>query len=106
MVRSDDERIMLCALDYDSPETVTVNDLVYTRTTDGWQLHKSSYPKLRIAPDTLAKRVEAAGLAVTHHAPEPNGMWTTVASAVCRVCPINGVSGGSVSRFQRPASGR
>ncbi|MBB4931721.1 SAM-dependent methyltransferase [Lipingzhangella halophila] len=80
-VRSDDERIMLCALDYDSPETVTVNDLVYTRTTDGWQLHKSSYPKLRIAPGTLAKRVEAAGLVVTHHAPESNGMWSTVAAS-------------------------
>lgn len=80
-VRSDDERIMLCALDYDSPETVTVNDLVYTRTAEGWQLHKSSYPKLRIAPDALAERIEAAGLVVTHHAPEPNGMWLTVAAS-------------------------
>ncbi|MCP2237272.1 class I SAM-dependent methyltransferase [Prauserella halophila] len=80
-VRSDDERIMLCALDYDTPETVTVNDLVYTRTAEGWELHKSSYPKLRIAPDTLVQRIEAAGLTVTHHAPESNGMWSTVAAS-------------------------
>ena len=50
-VRSDDERIMLCALDCDAAETVTANDLVYTRSAEGWQLHKSSYQKLRIAPD-------------------------------------------------------
>lgn len=80
-VRSDDERIMLCALDYDSPETVTVNDLVHVRTGEGWQLHKSSYPKLRLAPEKLAQRIETAGLTVTHHAPESNGMWTTVASS-------------------------
>ncbi len=73
-VASDDARIMLCALDYDSPEAVTVNDLVYTRTPEGWQLHKSSYPKLRIAADALAERIEALGFTVTHHAPEPNGM--------------------------------
>lgn len=80
-VRSDADRIMLCALDYDTPDTVTVNDLVYTRTADGWQLHKSSYPKLRLAPDTLTDRIETAGLAVTHHAPEPDGMWATVATS-------------------------
>lgn len=80
-VRSDDERIMLCALDYGSPGTVTVNDLVYTRTDEGWQLHKSSYSKLRIAPEALVQRIETAGLTVTHHAPEPNGMWTTVAAS-------------------------
>ncbi|WP_219632551.1 class I SAM-dependent methyltransferase [Haloechinothrix aidingensis] len=80
-VRSDEDRIMLCALDYDSPETVTVNDLVYIRTSDGWHLHKSSYPKLRIAPDALVARIDAAGLTVTHHAPDSNGMWATVACA-------------------------
>ncbi|GAA4900630.1 class I SAM-dependent methyltransferase [Streptomonospora salina] len=78
-VRSDSDRIMLCALDYDSPDRVTVNDLVYTRTPTGWQLHKSSYPKLRIAPDDLVKRLESAGFSVTHHAQQPGGMWTTAA---------------------------
>lgn len=78
-VRSEPDRIMLCALDYDDLDTVTVNDLVYTRTAEGWELHKSSYPKMRIAPDALAKRIEAAGLAVSHHTPESNGMWSTVA---------------------------
>lgn len=78
-VRSDSDRIMLCALDYGSPDSVTVNDLVYTRTAEGWQLHKSSYPKLRIDPDDLAQRIEAAGLSITHHVPDPSGMWSTVA---------------------------
>ncbi len=78
-VRSDSERIMLCALDYESPDKVTVNDLVYTRTTTGWELHKSSYPKLRIAPDRLVERLKTAGLSVTHHEQQAGGMWTTAA---------------------------
>ncbi len=78
-VRSDSDRIMLCALDYDDPERVTVTDLVYTRTPEGWELHKSSYPKLRIAPDDLVELIEAAGLSVTNHAQQANGMWATAA---------------------------
>lgn len=80
-VRSDSEKIMLCALDYDSPDRVTVNDLVYTRTPAGWELHKSSYPKLRIAPDTLVKQIEATGMSITQHEQQAGGMWTTVAQS-------------------------
>ncbi len=78
-VRSDPDRIMLCALDYDEPDRVTVNDLVYTRASQGWELRKSSYPKLRLAPDDLVERIEAAGLSVTHHAQQAGGMWQTAA---------------------------
>ncbi len=78
-VRSDSDRIMLCALEYEDPSRVTVNDLVYTRTLDGWDLHKSSYRKLRIAPDALVEQIEAAGFSVTHHAQQTNGMWATAA---------------------------
>lgn len=78
-VRSDSDRIMLCALDYTSTDTVTVNDLVYVRGPDGWQLHKSSYPKLRIAPHDLCRRIEATGLTVAHHERQTDGMWSTVA---------------------------
>lgn len=78
-VRSDSDRIMLCALDYESPDKVTVNDLVYTRNPTGWELHKSSYPKLRLAPDELVKRLEAAGLSITYHDQQAGGMWTTTA---------------------------
>ncbi len=78
-VRSDSDRVMLCVLDYDDPHTVTVNDLVYTRAAESWTLHKSSYPKLRVSPEDLTERVRAAGLHVTHHARQANGMWATVA---------------------------
>ena len=78
-VRSDADRIMLCALDY-GPETVTTTDLVYVRGADGWQLHKSSYPKLRIEPDWLAEALAGAGLTVTVHQRSPGGMWLTAAT--------------------------
>jgi hypothetical protein len=78
-VRSDEDRIMLCALDF-APERVTVSDLVYTLEEGGWVLDKSSYQKLRVAPDWLAEQLEAAGLAVAHHSPIGRGMWATAAT--------------------------
>ncbi len=70
---------MLCALDYQEPDTVTVNDLVYTHGPEGWELHKSSYPKLRLSPDWLRDQLGAAGLAIVHRDPGAGGMWSTVA---------------------------
>ena len=78
-VRGDEDRIMLCVLDYGRPEAVTVNDLVYERDTEGWTLHKSSYEKLRLAPDWIQAQLEAAGLSIVHHLRQPSGMWSTVA---------------------------
>lgn len=80
-IRSDAERIMLCALDPESERTVTVNDLVYTRGPDGWDLQKSSYTKLRIGPDWLRDRLADAGLSIERHEQLANGMWATVARA-------------------------
>lgn len=71
---------MLCALDYGHRDTVTVNDLVYTRVAAGWELHKSSYRKLRLGPDWLAEQLAAAGFTVSHHGRAASGMWSTVAS--------------------------
>ncbi len=78
-VRSDPDRIMLCALDYERPDSVTVNDLIYTRAPAGWELRKSSYRKLRIGPDRLAKQLAAAGFTIALHSPAATGMWSTVA---------------------------
>ena len=78
-VRADDERIMLCALDYRDAETVIVNDLVYTRGPEGWALSKSSYPKQRLAPDWIREQLSAAGFEVTAHAARPSGLWVTAA---------------------------
>lgn len=47
---------------YPDPDTATVTDLVYTRVDGGWELHKSSYPKLRLAPDWLRNQLTAPGL--------------------------------------------
>lgn len=78
-VRNDPERIMLCVLDYPTADTVTVNDLVWTTTPDdGWTLHKSSYPKLRLSPDWMRDQFAAAGLAIEQHEPNTHGMWSTV----------------------------
>ena len=61
-VRADDQRIMTCFLEYLSPTTVQVHDLVYTHNPTGWTLEKSSYPKLRLSPAQVAQELIAAGL--------------------------------------------
>lgn len=67
-VRSDDHTIMTCFLEYLSPTTVQVHDLIYTRNPTGnpattaWTLEKSSYPKLRLSPSWVSAELTAAGL--------------------------------------------
>ena len=78
-LRADAERIMLCYLEYESSETVRVHDLVYVLSDDGWRLHKSSYPKLRLSPQWLEGALASAGLSVRHHEPSPAGLWATAA---------------------------
>ncbi len=60
-VRSDNERIFTCFLEY-GPERVTVHDLVYEREQEGWSLHKSAYCKLRLDPDAVCGMLAKAGL--------------------------------------------
>jgi SAM-dependent methyltransferase len=79
-IRSDNDRIMLCVLDYPDSDTVTVTDLIYTHVDDGWELHRNSYPKLRLAPDWLCSQLTAAGLQIARHGPGAGGMWQTVAT--------------------------
>lgn len=63
-VRSDENTIMTCFLEYTGPDKVTVYDLVYTRTREGWTLNKSSYHKLRLSADWITRQLETAGLTV------------------------------------------
>jgi SAM-dependent methyltransferase len=71
-VRSDDSTIMTCFLEYDSPDTVQVHDLIYTRQPEtqdtaqppAWTLNKSSYPKLRLSPQFLAAQLAQIGFKV------------------------------------------
>jgi SAM-dependent methyltransferase len=62
-IRSDEDRILTCFLEYVSPSTVQVHDLMYARdsTKKTWALTKSSYPKLRLGAGWVAEELAAAG---------------------------------------------
>jgi SAM-dependent methyltransferase len=68
-VRSDDEKIMTCFLEYES-EHVVVNDIVHVREAQGWRMEKSSYRKLRLSAAWVAEalcdegfRIRSQGMA-------------------------------------------
>lgn len=77
-LRADDDRVMHCFLEAESEQVLRVHDLVWTRDSDGWQLHKSSYPKLRLSPDWIEDRLTAAGFTIGSHQPSQSGLWATV----------------------------
>ncbi|MEJ7646700.1 MAG: class I SAM-dependent methyltransferase [Chryseolinea sp.] len=62
-VRSDENRILTCVLDYDN-EMVNVTDLLHERTETGWKLRVSSYKKVRISTNEVVRKLEAIGLKV------------------------------------------
>jgi SAM-dependent methyltransferase len=76
-VRSDETRILTCFLEY-GPQIVTVHDLLHERTDAGWQLHASSYPKLRLGAGWVADRLGTLRLAVQQDV-TPGGMIRIVA---------------------------
>jgi SAM-dependent methyltransferase len=63
-VRATDDTIMTCFLDYATPDTVQVHDLVHKREAGAWSLNKSSYPKLRLSPAFLTEQLTQAGFKV------------------------------------------
>lgn len=75
-IHADAERIMTCVLDYE-PETVVVNDLLHVREGNAWTMRKSSYRKLRLAPDALA--AELCDLDFTLLRNEPLGRLHAIA---------------------------
>jgi len=60
-IRSHNDRIMTCFLEYTDAETVVVHDLVHTRDRNNWTLNKSSYRKLRLGSEWIAQELSAAG---------------------------------------------
>lgn len=64
-VRADDDRILTCFLEY-LPEVVRVHDLLYHRTSEGWRLEKSWYPKLRLAAADVERWLGEAGFTLAH----------------------------------------
>jgi SAM-dependent methyltransferase len=78
-VRSDADRIMTCFLESESAATIVVHDLIHVRNGSAWTLHKSSYRKLRLAPDWVCGELAAAGFRVQRN--EAAGrLWAITAS--------------------------
>ena len=62
-VRSDNDRILTCFLEY-SPDYVTVHDVLHERNGSIWQLRVSSYRKLRLSPEWVSTTLQANGFTV------------------------------------------
>ena len=64
-VRSDESRIHTCFLE-SVADVVHVHDIIHTRSSDGWTMAVSSYPKLKLPPSTVVRRATVAGLVLVH----------------------------------------
>lgn len=73
-VRSTEDRLLSCFLEYVDEDTVMVHDLLHTRSGGEWHFQVGSYPKLRLAADWLADEARRAGLEVRHAAAGSRGM--------------------------------
>jgi SAM-dependent methyltransferase len=62
-VQSDANRVMVCFLEYE-PQTVIVHDLIHSRDGAGWSMRKSSYRKLRVAPDRVLRQLRGLGFVI------------------------------------------
>jgi SAM-dependent methyltransferase len=60
-VRSDENKIMTCFLEFEDEDSVMVHDLLYLRQESGWSLNKSSYRKLRLGIAWIREELSAAG---------------------------------------------
>ncbi|MGP3989103.1 class I SAM-dependent methyltransferase [Streptomyces sp. 3N207] len=73
-VRSTEDRILTCFLEYVDEDTLLVHDLLHTRDGAGWHLETSAYPKLRLTAGRLEEQCAEVGLRVRHHETGPRGM--------------------------------
>jgi 2-polyprenyl-3-methyl-5-hydroxy-6-metoxy-1,4-benzoquinol methylase len=71
-VKSDDNRILTCFLEY-SVNHVNVTDILYEKAGDKWIMKASSYPKLKLSPETVKQILAESNLAVIHEE-NKNGM--------------------------------
>jgi SAM-dependent methyltransferase len=78
LVRADAKRILTCFLEYGN-EVVIVHDVLTELQNDQWRQTVSSYPKLRLAPDSLAAQLAGLGFKVSRDAAS-NGMVRIVAT--------------------------
>jgi SAM-dependent methyltransferase len=62
-VRSDENRILTCFLEYGG-DRVAVHDLLYEKEQGRWRQRVSSYPKLRLRPEEIVDRMRTLGFDV------------------------------------------
>ena len=62
-VKSDDNRILTCVLDYEK-EHVRVTDLLYEKNETGWEQKISSYKKIRVIPSEISEMLAANNLKI------------------------------------------
>jgi len=62
-VKSDDNRILTCILDYEK-EKVRVTDLLHEKTETGWKQKVSSYFKVRILTNEIIELLESVGFKI------------------------------------------
>ncbi len=79
-VRSDEQRILTCFLEY-AADHVMVYDVLQERQARGWQLSVSGYPKLRLDPAWVRGELAAQGLRVQQDKTQ-NGMIRIIARTV------------------------
>lgn len=79
-VRSTEDQVMTCFLEYVDDDIVLVHDLLHIRTGDSWDLQVGSYPKLRLSSDWLAAQCLGAGLTVQRNEIGPRGMRVLLAT--------------------------
>jgi 2-polyprenyl-3-methyl-5-hydroxy-6-metoxy-1,4-benzoquinol methylase len=82
LVKRDESRILTCFLEYGT-EQVMVHDLLTEREDGRWIQRKSSYPKLRLAPDRVLAKLEALGLSARRET-APSGMVRIIARTAAK----------------------
>jgi SAM-dependent methyltransferase len=70
-------RIFLCRLEYHM-NTLTVQDILYSRKRGIWQRSVGSYEKIRIAPGSLTRMLTGAGFTIGYSSVD-NGMISVIA---------------------------
>ncbi len=63
-VKSDDNKILTCILDYED-EYVNVTDLLYEKTNNVWKQKVSTYKKVRLLTNEIIGYIEANGMTIT-----------------------------------------
>jgi 2-polyprenyl-3-methyl-5-hydroxy-6-metoxy-1,4-benzoquinol methylase len=77
-VRSEQDRILTCILNYDQ-EFVNVTDLLHERTKGAWTQEVSTYRKVRLIADEIAGDLKANGMKINFNQPV-NRLTTIIAT--------------------------